>query len=152
MAWARNLQIVSWVCFALMWIPLAVFILHDTSRDVTDNDLLTMEAFLALLFGFIILLVISLLGPQLIDWRESRLVRQQGTLVPAVIMGVADTGIYINNQPVLEMAITVHPPHEPAFRATVRTVIPFSAIPQVQPGAELEVYYIPGTTRVAMPE
>jgi hypothetical protein len=152
MTWARNLQIVAWVCFALMWIPLAVFIFHDTSQPATDSDLLTMEVFLALLFAFLILLVISLLGPQLIDWRESRLVRQQGTLVPAVIIGVADTGIYINNQPVLEMAITVHPPHEAAFEAKVHQVIPFSSIPQVQPGAELEVYYIPGTTRVAMPE
>jgi hypothetical protein len=152
MAWARNLQIVAWACFALMWIPLAVFIFHDTSGDVTDNDLLTMEAFPALLFTFLILLVISLLGPQLIDWRESRLVRQQGTLAPAVIIGVADTGISINNQPVLEMAIRVHPPYEAKFEAKVRQVIPLSAIPQVQPGAEMEVWYIPGTTRVAMPE
>jgi|WetSurMetagenome_2_1015567.scaffolds.fasta_scaffold07287_6 hypothetical protein len=152
MAWTRNLQIVAWVCFVLMWIPLAVFILHDSSQPATDNDLLTMEIFLALLFGFIILLVISHLGPLIIDWRESRLVRAQGTLVPAVITVVSDTGIYINEQPVLEMAITVHPPHEAAFDAKVRKVIPFSSIPQVQPGAKLEVYYIPGTTRVAMPE
>jgi hypothetical protein len=152
MTWDGKLQGLAWICFALMWIPLAVFIFHDTSKPATDNDLLTMEAFLALLFTFLILLVTSLLGPQLIDWRESRLVRKQGTLVPAVIMGVSDTGIYINNQPVLEMAITVHPPHEAKFEAKVRHIIPFSAIPQVQPGTELEVYYIPGTTRVAMPE
>jgi hypothetical protein len=50
------------------------------------------------------------------------------------------------------MAITVHPPHEAAFDAKVRQVIPFSSIPRVQPGAKLDVYYIPGTTRVAMPE
>jgi hypothetical protein len=49
------------------------------------------------------------------------------------------------------MVFLVNPPYDAAFEATVRQVIPFSAIPQVQPGTKLEVCYIPGTTRVAMP-
>lgn len=114
--------------------------------------MLLMPAFLALLFVFIILLVVSVVGPLFVSRRESRLVRQQGTLVPAVITHVADTGIYINRQPMLEIAITVRPPHEATFEATVRKIIPFSSIPQVQPGAPLQVWYIPGTTRVAMQE
>jgi hypothetical protein len=141
----------AWACFGLMWVALAVFIIRHP-QDPTIEDMYPVFAFLALLFTFIILLVLSLAGPLIIAYRESRVVREKGMLVPAVIRGVADTGIYINKQPVLELAITVHPPHEPAFEAKVRHIIPFSAIPQVQPGAELEVYYIPGTTRVAMPE
>ncbi len=96
--------------------------------------------------------MISLTGPLFNAYRESRIVREQGTLVPAVIRDVADTGISINKQPVLEMAITVHPPHEAAFDAKVRQIIPVSSIPQVQPGAKLKMYYIHGTPRVAMPE
>jgi hypothetical protein len=152
MTWDKTMRLVAWACFGLMWIALAVFIFTVSSKEPTDSDMFMMFAFLALLFTFIILLVISLIGPLLVSWREGRIVREQGTLVPAVVTGISDTGIYINSQPVLELAITVHPPHESAFEATVRQVIPFSSIPQVQPGAKLEVYYIPGTTRVAMPE
>lgn len=152
MTWKKILEKLACACFVLMWIPLAVFILHDSSKDVTDSDLNWMIAFLVLLFSCVILITVSTLAPQIANWRETRAVRRQGTLVPAVIRSIADTGIYINSQPVLELAITVHPPHEPAFEATVREVIPFSAIPQVQPGQPLQVFYIPGTTRVAMPE
>jgi hypothetical protein len=151
MTWDKTLRTAAWVCFGLMWFALAIFVIRHP-RDPAFEDMILVIVFLVLLFGFIILLVISLVGPLIIDWRENRRVREQGTLVPAVIRDVADTGIYINRQPVLEMTITVHPPYEPAFDAKVRQIVPFSAIPQLQPGAELEVYYIPGTTRVAMPE
>jgi hypothetical protein len=151
MTWDKTMRKVAWTCFGLMWVALAIFIIRHP-QDPTIEDMYPVFAFLALLFTFIILLVLSLAGPLVLTYRESRVVREKGTLVPAVIREVADTGIYINKQPVLEMAITVHPPHEAKFEAKVRHVIPFSAIPQVQPGAELEVYYIPGTTRVAMPE
>jgi hypothetical protein len=151
MTWDKTMRTVAWACFGLMWVALAIFIIRHP-QDPTLEDMYPVFAFLALLFAFIILLVLSLAGPLIITYRESRVVREKGKLVPAVVQDVADTGIYINKQPVLEMAITVHPPHEAEFEAKVRQVIPFSAIPQVQPGAELEVYYIPGTTRVAMPE
>jgi len=144
------MRTVAWAFFALMWIPFAIFMFTVSSREPADSDMLMIFVFLALLFTSIILLVISLIGPLLISWREGRIIRAQGTLVPAEITGVSDTGIYINSQPLLELAVRVHPPHEGAFDATVRRVIPFSAIPQVQPGSRLEVYYIPGTTRVAM--
>ena len=145
------MRLVAWACFGLMWIALAIFVIRHP-QDPTFEDMVPVIVFLVLLFTFIILLVLSLVGPLVITWRESRDVREKGTLVPAVIRNVSDTGISINKQPILEMAITVHPPHEAAFDATVRQIIPFSSIPQVQPGAKLEVYYIPGTTRVAMPE
>ncbi len=151
MTWDKTMRLVAWACFGLMWIALAIFVIRHP-RDPTFEDMIPVIVFLVLLFAFIILLILSFIGPLFIAYRESRLVREQGILVPAVIREVADTGISINKQPVLEMTVTVHPPHEAAFGAKVRQIIPFSAIPQVQPGAKLEVYYIPGTTRVAMPE
>jgi hypothetical protein len=148
----KKLRMVAWACFILMWIPLAVFILHVSSGAATESDGIWMLAFFALLFTFVILLTVSCFGPLATGWRESRIVRQQGTLVPAEIMSVADTGIYINRQPMLEFMLLVHPPHEAAFEAMIREVVPLSAIPQVQPGSRLQVYYIPGTTRIAFPE
>ncbi|MDD1680883.1 MAG: hypothetical protein LUQ35_04675 [Methanoregula sp.] len=151
MTWDTTMRKAAWACFGLMWVALAIFIIRHP-RDPVLEDMYPVFAFLAFLSAFIILLVLSLVGPLFVTYRESRVVREKGTLVPAVIRDVADTGIYLNKQPVLEIAITVRPPHEAAFEAKVRQVIPFSAIPQLQPGTELDVYYIPGTTRVAMPE
>jgi formate hydrogenlyase subunit 3/multisubunit Na+/H+ antiporter MnhD subunit len=151
MEWDRKLRLAAWACFALMWASLGIFIIHHP-QDPSFEDMIPVIAFLVLLFAFVILLVLSFFLPLFIASREDKAVRDKGTLVPAVVTAVADTGMYINKQPVLEMAIMVHPPHEAAFNATVRRIIPFSAITQVQPGAKLEVYYIPGTTRVALPE
>jgi hypothetical protein len=152
MTWDRTLRGLAWVCFGLMWVALAIFIVHHPSDAPTDVVMLPVFAFLALLFAFIILLVISTIGSLIVAWRESRFVRKYGTLVPAVIRDLTDTGIRINNQQMLEIALTVSPPYEPAFRATVRKVIPYSSIPQVQPGSQLQVWHIPGTTLVAMQE
>lgn len=151
MTWDKTVQKVAWLCFGLMWISLAVFIIRHP-LEPTFEDMIPVLVFLALLFLFIILLAISFFGPLFITYRENQFVREKGTLVPAVIRDVADTGIFINRQPVLELGITVHPPHEAAFNTTVRRIIAYSSIPQVQPGQQLQVYYIPGTTRVAMPE
>jgi len=151
MMWDRMLRGLAWVCFGLMWVTLAIFILPHPSDTTTDKVMLPVFAFLATLFAFLILLVIST-GPLIIALRESRFVRKYGTLVPAVIRDLTDTGIRINNQQMLEIALTVHPPYEPMFSATVRKVIPYSSIPQVQPGTQLQVWHILGTTRVAMPE
>ena len=151
MTWDKTVRTAAWACFGLMWIALAIFIIHHPEQPAFE-DMIPVIVFLALLFAFIILLVVSCIGPLYVTYFEGQQVRAQGKLVPAVIREVADTGIYINKQPVLEIAITVHPPHEAAFEAKVRQVIPFSSIPQVQPGAKLDVYYMPGTNRVAMPE
>ncbi|MFA5269095.1 MAG: hypothetical protein WC379_14095 [Methanoregula sp.] len=151
MTWDKKVRAVAWACFGLMWISLAIFIIRHP-QEPTFEDMFPVFAFLALLFVFIILLVISTIGPLIVAWRESRFVRKYGTLVPAVVRDLSDTGIRINNQQMLEIALTVSPPYEPAFRATVRKVIPYSSIPQVQPGSQLQVWHIPGTTRVAMPE
>ena len=142
----------AWVCFGLMWIAVAIFIFHHPADAPAEEVMFPVFAFLAFLFTFLILMFASSIGPLIVSWRESRIVRMQGMLVPAVIRDIADTGIRINNQQVFEIAFTVHPPYEPAFNATVRDVIPYSSIPQVQPGQQLQVYYIPGTTRVAMPK
>jgi hypothetical protein len=152
MTWDKKARFAAWACFVLMWIALIAFVIVVSGEKPDESAFLLISAFLALLAAFVTLLMVSCLGPLLVSWRESRIVRAGGTVVPAVITGVSDTGIYINSQPVLELAIMVHPPHEPAFTAVLRKTIPFSSIPQVQPGAELDVYYIPGTTRVAMPE
>jgi len=151
MTWDTTMRKVAWACFGLMWVALAIFIIRHP-RDPTPEDMYPVFAFLTLLIAFIILLGISTIGPLIIAWRESRFVRQQGTLVPAVIRDLTDTGIRINNQQMLEIALTVHPPYEPMFSATVRKVIPYSSIPQVQPGTQLQIWHIPGTTLVALPE
>ena len=109
MTWDKTVRMVAWACFGLMWIALAIFIIRHP-QEPTFEDMFPVFAFLALLFAFIILLVISTIGPLIVAWRESRFVRKYGTLVPAVIRDLSDTGIRINNQQMLEIALTVSSP------------------------------------------
>ncbi|OPY36771.1 MAG: hypothetical protein A4E34_00170 [Methanoregula sp. PtaU1.Bin006] len=153
MAWEERARILAWACFCLMWIPLAKIIwdgVSDNMSDITDGFMMIL--FLGFLVAFIILLMASTFGPLLLGMREGTIVRKNGKLVPATILRISDTGLSVNQQPVLEIVLEVRPPYENRFEATTREIIPFSAIPQVQPGIKLEVYYLPGTTRVAMPE
>jgi hypothetical protein len=152
MTWDRVVRKAAWVCFGLMWIAIAVFIFHHPADARAEEIMMPVFAFLALLFTFMVLMLVSSIGPLVISWHERRVVRKQGMIVPAVIRDIADTGIRLNNQQVFEITVTVRPPHEPEFDATIRDVIPYSSIPQVQPGQSLQVYYIPGTTRIARPE
>lgn len=152
MGWERPARILAWACFCLMWIPLGMVIGYDSTGGTSAAfDDILMYAFLALLFLFIFLLSASVFGPLLLGMRESDEVRKNGTLVPAKVLKVSDTGIFVNEQPVLEIVLQVRPPYENRFEATIREIIPFSSIPQIQPGSRLEVYYLPGTTRVALP-
>lgn len=152
MTWGRKGWILAWVSFCLMWIPIGVLIWYDVNGG-SDNGFenLLIGAFLGLLVLFLLLLFGSIFGPLIAGMRENERIRATGTLASATVIAVADTAMYINHQPVLAITLSVRPPLEPAFETTVREVIPLSRIPQVQPGAQLQVYYLSGTTRVALP-
>lgn len=86
---------------------------------------------------------------------EARLLRQTGTLAWATILRLWDTGITVNDDPVVGMEVEVRP-SPPTEGAPFRAVIPKSRIsrldiPRVQPGMEVAVRYDPhDPSRVAL--
>ncbi|NMB78040.1 MAG: hypothetical protein GYA23_02965 [Methanomicrobiales archaeon] len=152
MAWDRILRVAAWICFALMWIALALFILNDSPATPEESTLGFILAFPFLLTLFLVLLFLSYTGPLVAAWYDARLVRRQGMLVPAEIKSLDDTGISVNRQPVVDVTLTVRPPYEEAFEATIRMRMRFSVRPDFRPGTKLQVFYIFGTHRIALPE
>lgn len=86
---------------------------------------------------------------------EARLLRQTGTPAWATILRLWDTGITVNDDPVVGMEVEVRP-SPPTEGAPFRAVIPKSLIsrldvPRVQPGETVAVRYDPNDrSRVAL--
>jgi hypothetical protein len=64
-----------------------------------------------------------------------------GASAPATITAVGQTGMYINNQPQIQLVLEVIPPEGAAFTAKINRVVSLLQIPQVQPGRVVEVRY-----------
>jgi hypothetical protein len=86
---------------------------------------------------------------------EARLLQQTGTPAWATILRLWDTGITVNDDPVVGMEVEVRP-SPPTEGAPFRAVIPKSRIsrlevPRVQPGETVAVRYDPNNpSRVAL--
>jgi hypothetical protein len=64
-----------------------------------------------------------------------------GAAAPARILSVGQTGMYVNNQPQVQILLEVSPPDGPAYQATVNKVISMLQIPRIQPGLVVDVRY-----------
>lgn len=57
----------------------------------------------------------------------------------ATIDAVADTGMFVNEAPVLELSMTVMVPGRPPYPVKHRQLVPHSALARFQPGAVIAV-------------
>src|SRR4029079_1305326 len=70
--------------------------------------------------------------------------RATGAPAPATVLEVWDTGITINDDPVIGMRVRVEPADRPAFEATItKTMVSRIAVAQFQPGAVIPVKFDP---------
>jgi len=75
---------------------------------------------------------------------QARALRQTGIPAPATILRIWDTGITLNDDPVIGMEVEVRPEEGDPFRAVIpKSRISRVAIPQFQPGEEIAVRYDP---------
>jgi hypothetical protein len=145
MVWEERLRRISWVFFLLMWIPLGVVVYSA----VTEAEDPPVEA-LAAVFLFVILFAVLQIGSFGIGWLEKEKIRKKGIPAKATILSVTDTGTMVNNQPLLKIGLEVQPPYDSRFVATVEYIVPYSFLPQVQPGNTLQVFYLEDTKEVAI--
>src|SRR5262245_26189422 len=83
--------------------------------------------------------------------RENRQIRATGVPAEATVTQIWDTGVTVNNDPVVGFLLNVQPADGPAFQAKTRNLVSRLAVPRVQPGAHLRVFYDPkDTARVAI--
>jgi hypothetical protein len=82
---------------------------------------------------------------------EARQIRKTGTPAMAQVLDLRDTGMTLNQNPVVSLRIMVHPEGAPPFEAKMKALVGRLDIPRVQPGATLPVKYDPNDhARVAL--
>jgi hypothetical protein len=75
---------------------------------------------------------------------QAHTLRQTGVPAWATILRIWDTGITLNDDPVIGMEVEVQPEEGDPFRAVIpKSRISRIAIPQFQPGKEIAVRYDP---------
>jgi hypothetical protein len=81
----------------------------------------------------------------------ARKIRAVGVPADATVVRIWDTGVTVNDDPVVAFLLEVKPTDRPAFQAETKALVSRLAVPRVQPGAQLKVMYDPNdTTRVAL--
>jgi hypothetical protein len=82
---------------------------------------------------------------------EAKKIRAVGMPAEATVVRIWDTGVTVNNDPVVGFLLDVTPEGRPSFQAESKALVSRLAVPRVQPGARLKVTYDPNnTTRVAV--
>ncbi len=66
-----------------------------------------------------------------------------GTPAMATIAAIHDTGITVNNDPVVDFDLDVQPAGGKPFRSAARALVSRLAVPRIQPGRTLPVKYDP---------
>lgn len=75
--------------------------------------------------------------------KAGRALMSTGADAQATILGLQQTGTFVNNNPQVVLTLEVTPPGQPSFQAQASTIIPLVAVPQVQPGNVINVKYDP---------
>ena len=82
---------------------------------------------------------------------QTRELQKTGQSAQAVILKISDSGMTLNDDPVVWFELDVHPPTGTAFQAKAKCLISRLDIPQFQPGRMVPVRYDPADhTRVAL--
>jgi hypothetical protein len=78
-------------------------------------------------------------------------IRKTGKPARARVLKIWDTGTTVNDNPIVGMRLEVHAEGVEPFEAETKALIGRLDIPQIQPGAEVNVKYDPNDhTRVAL--
>ncbi len=82
---------------------------------------------------------------------QANLIRKTGTSGTARVLELRDTGMTLNDNPVVSMRVEVHADGVEPFEATMKALVGRLDVPLVQPGSVLPVKYDPNDhTRVAL--
>ena len=72
---------------------------------------------------------------------DAQEIRKDGAPAMARVVSIRDTGITVNQDPVVAFHLLVHPDGVEAFEAEAKARIGRLDIPRIQPGAEIPVIY-----------
>lgn len=70
---------------------------------------------------------------------EARRIRRVGQSAEALVLAIADTGMTVNDDPIVEFRLRVRPVSGEPYEVRTRGLVGRLDVPQVQPGAVLPV-------------
>lgn len=151
----------GWLCFLLMWIPFGIVMFkgplsiamngpESVAEDLTGDFFSGMGIWIGVMVFLVILSSVLMVGSLIVGGLSNRSVLAKGLEAQAKILQLNDTGTRINDNPVVNFQLEVHPQGQPAFVAEASKTISILHLPSLQPGKIVNVKYIPGTDKVAI--
>ena len=74
---------------------------------------------------------------------EAKRIRRIGTQAEALVLAISDTGMTLNNDPIVAFRLEIRPPSGAPYEVDTRGRVSRLHVPQVQPGAVLPVVIDP---------
>lgn len=150
MTLSKTMRRLGWLAFALTWIPFAS-LLGLPAGDYAWSELPLLTRYSIVVSGVLaVASTLLLVGAPIVSAIHNRAVLANSLLAQATVLKVSDTGTTINNDPVVRLLLEVHPPDRPTFQAETECLISRLQIPQVQPGAIVQVKYDAAGRAVAL--
>lgn len=113
---------------------------------IRSHTLFAIALFLALSLGACSGFVASFTGEDV-----AQEIRAVGLPAEATVLRIWETGVKVNDNPVVGFLLEVHAPDLEPWEAETKALISILDIPQIQPGASLQVVYDPDDpSRVAI--
>lgn len=126
--------LVGTALFELALAGLFVFLSFHGAAAASQGFLLT-----AAILGFVGI-ILALIGVRALRAAaDAQRVSEVGVAGTAVVTAVTQTGVYINQNPQLEMTLSVNVPGRPAYTAERKEVVPMILLSRVGVGATLPV-------------
>jgi hypothetical protein len=157
---ANWLRILGVFCFFALWFPFAMIMItgplsiaiwspekiaasqSNPIWQVTPWVVLTVALGLGAAFFFV--------ASSIAGGMSNILIEAKGHDADAEILSISDTGTRINDNPVINFSLRVHPVSQPPFMGVARRTISIVELPQYQPGQLVRVKYVPGKNHVAI--
>ncbi len=159
---AKLMKKLGWLCFLLMWIPFGIIMYkgplsialngpESIAENMSGGDFFSgMGIWIAVMVGMIILSSVLMVGSLIVGGIANRRVIATGQDAEAKILALRDTGTRINDNPVVNFSLEIHPVGQPAFVAEASQTVSVLHLPSFQPGKLVNVKYVPGTDKVAI--
>jgi hypothetical protein len=163
---APMMRRLGWWMFALtfIWMIAFMFIGFFTINPAVAPDALdseasaslpqTLERFFALFFGGTVFFALGstglIWGASIVNALKDRSIRTKGKSAEATILKISETGMTVNDNPVVKFLLEVSPAGEPHFQAEAERLVSRLDIPQFQPGKSVQVRYDPDSKAVAL--
>jgi hypothetical protein len=162
---SQTMRRLGWWAFALifiwMFVGSAMLFAFLPSRETVEADTEAVKRFSEMLptyvfifaggVTFFVLLSTGLsFGASIVNAVNDRSIRARGSSAEAIILKISETGLSINDNPVVKLLLDVGPPGQPRFQAEAERLISRLDIPQFQPGKTVQVKYDPDSKAVAI--